>query len=34
MARPSAKKIEVDESVLNRLLAMEEKFNKLAEKDF
>jgi len=34
MAGPSAKKIEVDESVLNRLLAMEEKFNKLTEKDF
>jgi len=34
VAGPSAKKIEVDESVLNRLLAMEEKFNKLTEKDF
>jgi len=34
VAGPSAKKIEVDESVLNRLLTMEEKFNKLTEKDF
>jgi len=34
VAGPSARKIEVDESVLNRLLAMEEKFNKLTEKDF
>jgi len=33
-AGPSAKKIEVDKAVLNRLLAMEEKFNKLTEKDF
>jgi hypothetical protein len=33
-AGPSAKKIEVDESVLNRLLAMEEKFNKMTKEDF
>jgi len=33
-AGPSARKIKVDESVLNQLLAMEEKFNKLTEKDF
>jgi hypothetical protein len=33
-AGPSAKKVEVDETVLARLLAMEEKFNKMSQKDF
>jgi len=33
-AGPSAKKVEVDESILNRLLAMEEKFNKMTKEDF
>jgi len=29
-----AKKVEADEAVLNRLLAMEEKLNKMVQKDF
>jgi hypothetical protein len=33
-AGPSARKVEVDETVLARLLAMEEKFNKMSQKDF
>ena len=34
MAELLAKKVEVDEAVLNRLLAIKEKLNKMAQKDF